>query len=655
MNNLSENNKYKNLMEVKQRIDKNYQFIKELEQLILCEDNDLDKLRIISFIGYLYSSYITGQYASSELEKEIIYISNKLPFVQKNKPNKNCILIVMTESGAVGGHSVLVNNWIRWDTENHYSVVFTEQGYSEVVDFIKESVSVSDGSIYCLEGDYITKAKKLMDISQNYEKIMLFTHMYDVVPILAYGNKNWKNPVLFYNHADFRFSFGFSIADNVLNITPYDCDKTKRFRGVPNDKSIVFRFPNGGKIVKNEEKTATVINDNDRINKRHILAEKYGFQENEKLIVSAGADFKYENILGCSFDQFVRTLLNKYDYKATFLIIGADKENIKWKKLCEETGGKGMALGILPRQEMDSLIEIADLYILSFPMAGTGAMIAEEAKVPYLALFITERGIDTYTNNAARTIEELIEKSLDVLNGNGQNYLGHMKESYECQEEWCIKWKNLLEKVTHHNVTEIKPERLVETQEYVNCQLMQDSASKNVAWYLYLHDVSEEFQRQLFYLDNKYGMNIFHNLEIIEKDQAIINAKYYSDKHLQLYRLAIKWIQLKQAGMNVDSFLLDKGYSSIAIYGMSYMGTTLLNDINPKKLEVRYGIDEKSDKIHASIPLYYPKDDLPEVDAIINTTLLSKDEILNGLKDKDIKILLLSEIIDELSVGRMYG
>ena len=171
--------KYKNLSEVKERINKNYEFIQQLESLIKDQATDMEKLMLITLVGYLYSLYITGQYASAKLEKELIAIGNRnIKFLPSRDAKKGRILIVMTVSANVGGHSVLVNNWIRWDNRHQYSVVFTEQEHNKVVEFIRESVDVSNGKIYCLEGDAILKAKRLLDISQNFEKILLFTNMH---------------------------------------------------------------------------------------------------------------------------------------------------------------------------------------------------------------------------------------------------------------------------------------------------------------------------------------------------------------------------------------------------------------------------------------------------------------------------------------------
>ena len=652
MKNVLSGLKYKNSLEVRERIDKNYQFIKELDKLIICQECELDKLRLIEWIGFLYAEYVTGQYASKELEQEIITIGNRMiKFSQKRQPKKNHILIVMTESGYVGGHSVLVNNWMRWDTKNQYSVAFTEQDYDKVVDFIKESVEISGGRIFCLGGDYFLKARELLDISQDFEKILLFTHMYDVMPTLVYGNKNWKIPVLFYNHADFRFSFGLSVADKILNIFPYDKDKTEKFRGVPKGRNIVMRSPNAGQIVEYERETEEVKNRTPKKEQKRLLAKKFGFCENETLIVSAGTDFKYLNILNYSFSKFVETLLKRYDGKASFLIIGADKEQEKWKEMYERTGGKGRAMGILPHKEMDELIEVADLYVASFPMLAAGNIIAERSGVPHLALFIIERGIEFYgENNAARTVDELMEKALDVLNGNGKKYLGHMLENCESQEEWQHKWEQILACTNKHDITEICPQRYVETQEYVNCQLMQDIASDHAAAYLYCREMNPQLQEQIFCLDNKFRMNIFHKMEILKRDRKISNYRNYSNKHLALYLLAMKWIKVKQEGKSIERYLLEhKHCRTVAIYGMSYMGKAIHDELQKSKIMVSYGIDQKADQISTGLKVYYPNDAAEKVDLIINSTIL-KNQIISKNVEKlsNIPIVSIEEILDAL-------
>lgn len=633
--------KYKNLEDVHERINLNYHFIKSLEKGInQCKDDD-EKLTYLTFIGKLYSEYVTGIYSSYLLENEIVKIGRKVSFSPTSKPQKGKMLHVMTKASNGGGHTTVVNNWIRWDKDRQYSIVFTDTQHNEIPSYIIETVSASQGNLVCLEGNYIEKAKQLLEVSQSFERIILHIHMFDIIPILAYSNANWKIPVYFYNHADFRFSFGFSIADVILNLNDFDLKKSRDFRGIANDKNLILQSPNGGYV-----NSITIDED---IN--NYIISKYRIDRNAKLIVSMGDEFKYEDIIDYRFSDFVEKLINKSKDNIQFIIIGPNPEREKWKELEERTNKCARAIGYIERQEVYSLIKMCNLFICSFPMRASGAGLAEMWGVPCLSLFVIDREAEFFEENKAESIDELIEKSLDVLNGNTKKYKSHCLEKKLSQEEWCSKWSEIIEKYTSHNVTEFKEKRYIEKQEYVNCQLMQDIASDNMAEYLYFHEYNEQFQEQLFYLDNKYGMNIFNKLEIFKKDRALNNARYYSDKHLQLYLLAIKWIQLKQAGKHIENYLFDKGYSTIAIYGMSYMGITLLSDIDRNMIDVKYGIDAKADKITSSIPVYFPKDELPEVDVIINTTTLDNEVIREGLKNKDFELLSFGQVIEELLEG----
>ncbi len=104
---------------VKSRIDKNYECVKELEQLIFSKKSDEEKLEIISLIGKFYSEYITGVYSCNTLERQLIEIGKKINFVPTKAASNKKILIVMSACSPVGGHTVLVHNWslpthLRW-------------------------------------------------------------------------------------------------------------------------------------------------------------------------------------------------------------------------------------------------------------------------------------------------------------------------------------------------------------------------------------------------------------------------------------------------------------------------------------------------------------------------------------------------------------
>lgn len=457
------------LSQVRTRIDKNYYYIKCLEKLIPFQKNDPDKVKLITLIGRIYAGCVTGVYSSDVLEAELVRIGKDIPFRPAGGPVKGRTLHVMTQGFAIGGHPVIVSNWIRWDKDARSSIAFTDMPAAKVPDFLKESVRESGGELFCINRrkDDISKAKELLEISALYERVILHTHMYDTVPVLAYSNPDWNCPVYLYNHADFRFSFGFSVADRVLNMCPYDVKKTISYRGIQPGNSVWMQFPGNGQLLESEKVC-------EKENARKTVETLYGMEKDAKLIVSMGADFKYESIIGYDFGMFVRNVLEAYEGTAYFYVIGADRAKENWKKLEADTKGRARALGYLPREKAEELIAAADLYVVSFPMKASGATTAELYHVPYVSLHLLGRGIENYGVSAARTIPELTEKALEVLRGNGEKYCGHIVGNTWSEAKWLRVWKTVRERENGHRIQKFSPHRFVKRQEYINCQLMQD-------------------------------------------------------------------------------------------------------------------------------------------------------------------------------------
>lgn len=634
--------RYLTLDEVRNRIDKNYDCILKMEQLISLQKTDEEKLELISFIGMLYANYITGVYASDTLEHKIVEIGEKIEFKQTFEPLDNQVLIVMSKAYYIGGHTALVNDWIRCDNTKQYTIVFTKMNRRDIPCFIEDAVRQSGGKIICLVGNFQEKAKKLLQISQRYGRVLLFTHMEDVIPTLAYSNPNWKIPVYFYNHADFRFSYGFSVADIVLNLTNFDMEKAVTYRGISNEKSVFLPLPNVGLYDGKRD----VFN---KTEVRKKVDKKYNTQ-GRKLIVSMGSDFKYESVLGYEFDEFVSNLLEKSNQKSTFLIIGADKSRDKWIQLEEKTCGQAKALGLLSREEAEELISVADLYIVSFPMSAAGRKEAERFEVPYLFLNVIGRAIDKKDIRTANSVDELMEKSLDILNGNGENYVSlppYLPEQNALtKEEWRNKWNEIYNRIDCHKNNLIHPHRYVGKAEYVNCQLMQKKAA-DISWsYINSHLMNGETREQLYNLDKRYKMCIFQEKNIFTAYDSLVKL---SNKRFDLYLIAINWLRLKQKGKKIDDYLYRNGYYSVAIYGMSYMGENVYEELKESMVSVLYGIDEDKSRFYGELQIYTPSEVCNTVDVIINTTTIDNDIVGKEITQlDDVKVISIEEIITQL-------
>lgn len=125
--------------------------------------------------------------------------------------------------------------------------------------------------------------------------------------------------------------------------------------------------------------------------------------------------------------------------------------------------------------------------------------------------------------------------------------------------------------------------------------------------------------------------------------------KQMSDKHLALFLMMNQWVKVKQEGKNLASYFEEEGYKEIAIYGMSYAGETLVEELKGSNIKIKYGIDQKADSIYEEFDVVSPDDVLEKVDAIVVTSITFFDEIEEKLSEKvDCPIISLEDILYEV-------
>lgn len=122
-----------------------------------------------------------------------------------------------------------------------------------------------------------------------------------------------------------------------------------------------------------------------------------------------------------------------------------------------------------------------------------------------------------------------------------------------------------------------------------------------------------------------------------------------SRKNKELFILMNQWVGVKQEGKNIADYLIKNKYFKVAIYGMSYVGDTLYNELKNGEIEVAYGIDRNVSCIYSDIKVVSPDDVLEDVDAVIVTAITYFDEIEEKLSLKmGCPILCLSDILYEM-------
>lgn len=457
-------------MKITDKIKSDYNTSEKIKTLIEREKDDVQKLLLIQYLLHFNCNHVTGRYSDEWIEEQIIHLAGRYIVYKPGKKKKCGSLIVMTTAAGIGGHTALVNNWIEFDKGHEYSIVFTEATPEIIPQFLRKTVQKSGGSLFYLRGGNVySKAKELLYISEKYEYIFLHIHMYDVVPVMAYANRNWDIPVYFYNHADFRFSIGVSVSDCFLTICSYDNKRAVRYRGAEN--AYVLKIPQ--KII--------TLNHESELSKdeaKALMRRQYGFAENDRIILSMGDDYKYRPALGYDFIQFAKSLMAKLGEGYQFYIIGADRESARWKRVAEETGGKVKALGRLSRDTVTLLMKTADAYISSFPMMASGYEYANLYRIPAFSLGVTDRDYCYEKKNRVfASVKEMEDAVCDYFaNIDTYEHVDIREGEYEYNEEtWCARLYEILEHPLHHEVHRFSSKRIISKLERINAELIDET------------------------------------------------------------------------------------------------------------------------------------------------------------------------------------
>lgn len=137
------------------------------------------------------------------------------------------------------------------------------------------------------------------------------------------------------------------------------------------------------------------------------------------------------------------------------------------------------------------------------------------------------------------------------------------------------------------------------------------------------------------------GLGVRH----MEK-KKLTRAKGYADKHLALYKMMIQWVKVKQQGKSLVSYFEENDFKRIAIYGMSFAGETLIEELKDSDIQIIYGIDKNASSIDMDMEVITMEDDFEEVDAVIVTAITFFDKIEEDLSMKiNCPIISLEEVL----------
>ena len=340
-----------------------------------------------------------GLFASPRLERMLVDIGRRTaaPTAWRRPATTKIerVLHVASEILPVGGLTNNLANWLQADGGRIHSLALINQRLA-IPGSVAVGISASGGAIHHINrtiGHQVTWARRLRDLSQNYDAIVLHAYGQDPAPVMAFAEPDKRPPVLLLNHADHLFWMGPAIADVVLNMREAAQDLAIARRGVATERNIVL---------------PTVVAPSVRTRSREEARNELGIPGNAVLLLSAARELKYLTVDGITFTAPHVPLLKKYP-EARLIVLGAG-ERPDWA--ADKAAVDGRITSLPPTPDTRVYFEAADIYVDSFPfVSSTSMMEAAGLGVPLVSRFygkddarifaINHPGIDKPTLHAS--------------------------------------------------------------------------------------------------------------------------------------------------------------------------------------------------------------------------------------------------------------
>lgn len=163
--------------------------------------------------------------------------------------------------------------------------------------------------------------------------------------------------------------------------------------------------------------------------------------------------------------------------------------------------------------------------------------------------------------------------------------------------------------------------------------------------YGYLEAVQYAKRNYASYLD-KYKAAVLGNDCGSAKEEEFWAAK--CAKYESYWRVLDAWLYLKEEGILLEQYFINRNIRSIAVYGVGILGRHLLRELENGSVKAAFAIDRKADALHTGIKVYSPEDDFPEADMIVVTAAYAFSEIQAQLTERGYtNVVSLEEIIME--------
>ena len=110
-----------------------------------------------------------------------------------------------------------------------------------------------------------------------------------------------------------------------------------------------------------------------------------------------------------------------------------------------------------------------------------------------------------------------------------------------------------------------------------------------------------------------------------------------------------QWLALKQEGKSLETYFLENGYKTIAIYGMGEMGNRLYDELKGTSIKVKYAVDQNVNGTYSDIKVVDKDEEFEDVDVMVVTAVFAYCEIEEEVGSKvSFPIISLEDVVFEV-------
>jgi hypothetical protein len=321
-------------------------------------------LKAIKRVSIYASYHHPGRFADGALENPALEVGRRMEDRGKNsvitiptrKHHVSRTLHLATTLYDVGGHSRVLAKWAETDKSAEHVIVLTDQR-QPVPDFFREIITRSGNCCVCLpiNKSIENRAAAVRSISHSCDRIILHTHTYDTIPVIAFA-KEGGPPVAMFNHAHFSFSLGTTVSDIIINTLEYFRKISERYRFAKSTTTL--SFGSGLWSVNNG-----VV---DKENARRELS----LPESATVLMSIAQEHYFRPMEGYNFFRTARSILRKLP-DAYLIIVGVNKGS---PLVPDDLSSNPRLLFTGNVQNPIVYYQASDICLQSFPFPSLGAV-----------------------------------------------------------------------------------------------------------------------------------------------------------------------------------------------------------------------------------------------------------------------------------------